>query len=39
VTERRTVVLITHDPKIASHGQRMLTLVDGLISNDDHPLH
>jgi putative ABC transport system ATP-binding protein len=39
VTERRTVVLITHDPKIASQGQRILTLVDGLISNDDRPLH
>jgi putative ABC transport system ATP-binding protein len=39
VTEHRTVVLITHDPKIASRGQRILTLVDGVISNDDRPLH
>jgi putative ABC transport system ATP-binding protein len=37
VSERRTVVLITHDPKIASHGQRILTLVDGSISSDDRP--
>jgi putative ABC transport system ATP-binding protein len=35
LTERRTVVLITHDREIAKHGQRILTMADGLLSRDE----
>lgn len=35
LNERRTVVLITHDREIARHGQRILTLADGLVSRDE----
>jgi ABC-type lipoprotein export system ATPase subunit len=26
-----TIVMVTHDPKIAAHTQRTITLVDGLV--------
>lgn len=32
--ERTTLVLVTHDPKLAEHAGRILTLQDGMISSD-----
>jgi putative ABC transport system ATP-binding protein len=34
VDAHRTVVLITHDPSVASRGQRIVTMADGQLSND-----
>jgi putative ABC transport system ATP-binding protein len=34
VTERRTVVLVTHDPRIAEQGDRVITMADGRLVND-----
>lgn len=34
VTERRTVVLVTHDPRIAEQGDRVITMADGLLVSD-----
>lgn len=33
-TEGHTIVLITHDPKIADHAERMLYIHDGLLESD-----
>jgi putative ABC transport system ATP-binding protein len=42
VDAHRTVVLITHDPSVASRGQRIVTMADGQLSKDqrskDQPL-
>jgi len=37
VDSHRTVVLVTHDPKIARQGQRMLTMADGNLVGDERP--
>jgi putative ABC transport system ATP-binding protein len=34
VDAHRTVVLITHDPSVASRGQRIVTMADGQLSKD-----
>jgi putative ABC transport system ATP-binding protein len=34
VTDRRTVVLVTHDPAIAEQGDRVLTMADGKMVSD-----
>jgi putative ABC transport system ATP-binding protein len=34
-SERRTVVLVTHDPKVAAEGDRILTMADGRLANDE----
>ncbi|HEX7480863.1 MAG TPA: ABC transporter ATP-binding protein [Polyangiales bacterium] len=34
-SERRTVVLVTHDPKLAAEGDRILTMADGRLANDE----
>jgi putative ABC transport system ATP-binding protein len=34
VDAHRTVVLITHDPNVASRGQRIVSMTDGKLSND-----
>jgi putative ABC transport system ATP-binding protein len=34
VDAHRTVVLITHDPSVAKRGQRIVTMADGQLSND-----
>lgn len=31
-----TIVMVTHDPKIAAHTQRTITLMDGLVDNITH---
>jgi len=31
-----TVVMVTHDPKAAAYGDRILVLKDGVIASDDH---
>jgi putative ABC transport system ATP-binding protein len=36
-TERRTVVLVTHDPRIAARADRVLTIRDGLVESDGPP--
>lgn len=33
----RTVILVTHDPKVAAYADRVIRVVDGLIVEDDHP--
>jgi len=35
---KRTVVLVTHDPKVASRGDRMLTMADGHLASDERPV-
>jgi putative ABC transport system ATP-binding protein len=32
--EGTTLVLVTHDPEIASHADRVITLRDGLVESD-----
>jgi putative ABC transport system ATP-binding protein len=32
--EGRTIVMITHEPEVAEHAQRVVHLVDGLIDSD-----
>jgi putative ABC transport system ATP-binding protein len=34
VHERRTVVLVTHDPNVAAQGDRVLTMADGRLASD-----
>jgi putative ABC transport system ATP-binding protein len=34
VTDRRTVVLVTHDPVIADQGDRVITMADGRLASD-----
>jgi putative ABC transport system ATP-binding protein len=34
-TAQRTVVLITHDPSVARRGQRIITMADGRLSQDE----
>ncbi len=34
--EGQTVVMVTHEPDIAVHAQRIITLRDGLLSNDEN---
>jgi putative ABC transport system ATP-binding protein len=34
-----TVVLVTHDPDVAAHAARVLTVRDGLIAGDAAPQH
>jgi putative ABC transport system ATP-binding protein len=34
VADRRTVVLVTHDPNLAEQGQRVLTMADGRLVDD-----
>ncbi|MFZ5818342.1 MAG: ABC transporter ATP-binding protein [Chloroflexota bacterium] len=34
-----TIVMVTHDPKIAAHTQRTITLVDGVVDNIIHNGH
>jgi putative ABC transport system ATP-binding protein len=36
-TERTTLVLVTHDPALAAHATRRITLRDGLILSDERP--
>ena len=36
-TERRTVVLVTHDSRIAARADRVLTIRDGLVESDGPP--
>jgi len=36
-TERRTVVLVTHDPRIAARADRVLSIRDGLVESDGPP--
>jgi ABC-type lipoprotein export system ATPase subunit len=31
-----TIVMVTHDPKIAAHTQRTINLIDGLVDNITH---
>jgi putative ABC transport system ATP-binding protein len=31
-----TIVMVTHDPKIAAHTQRTINLIDGLVDNINH---
>ena len=31
-----TVMLVTHDPKVAAYADRVIRVVDGLIVEDDH---
>jgi putative ABC transport system ATP-binding protein len=38
VDSKRTVVLVTHDPKVASRGDRMLTMADGWLASDERPV-
>jgi len=33
-----TVVLVTHDPKVASYAHRTIRVVDGLVADDDAPV-
>ena len=33
-TERRTIIIITHDPVVSEHARRILTLRDGQIVSD-----
>jgi len=35
VDGRRTVVLVTHDPRIADHADRIITIHDGRIVKDE----
>ena len=30
----RSVILVTHDPRVASYADRMVMLVDGMVSSD-----
>ena len=32
---RQTIVLVTHDPEMASYADRILTLIDGNIVKDE----
>ena len=34
-----TIILITHDAKVAAHAQRQIELKDGQIISDSGPLH
>ncbi len=34
VDERRTLLLVTHDPNVAKQGQRVLTMADGVLAAD-----
>ncbi len=34
-SERRTVVLVTHDPQLAAQGDRTLTMADGRLARDE----
>ena len=34
--EGRTIIIITHDPKVAQHGHRTISLMDGKIVEDRH---
>ncbi len=34
--EGRTIIIITHDPKVAQHGRRTIRLMDGKIEEDRH---
>ncbi len=34
-SDRRTVVLVTHDPKITAEGDRVLTMADGRLAKDE----
>ncbi|MCP3858230.1 MAG: ATP-binding cassette domain-containing protein, partial [Phycisphaeraceae bacterium] len=33
-TDGMTIIMVTHDPKIADHCQRVVTLEDGLVATD-----
>lgn len=35
-TQGTTIVMVTHDPKIATHTQRTITLMDGVVDNITH---
>jgi putative ABC transport system ATP-binding protein len=35
VSDDRTVVLVTHDPRIAEQGERVLTMADGRLVRDE----
>jgi putative ABC transport system ATP-binding protein len=34
-TEGQTVIMVTHEPDIAAHADRVVTLRDGVISSDE----
>jgi putative ABC transport system ATP-binding protein len=36
VDAKRTVVLVTHDPRIAAHAERVITIQDGRMVSDEH---
>jgi putative ABC transport system ATP-binding protein len=35
----KTIVMVTHDPKAASFGTRLIKLKDGLLDSDEKILH
>jgi len=35
--EGKTLILVTHDPEVARHSQRVITIVDGRIADESSP--
>lgn len=35
-SENATVMLVSHDPRVVSYGDRVLTVIDGTLTEDDH---